>query len=204
MRLHMLHKPQRRVPVEDDLPSIESHSEDEGEWSSGVDDDDLAALSYDEGNSVSSSISGRKRSKPRKDSDDEEMLYEAQPRKRRKSWDSEEEAGIERLPIKLQNGKIKHSGVKVEALPQSEEDDESSEEEILAEEPVVVEDVSIGARFGRPAVADVMTMKSRKAKVQAAKEQIASICQDIIADPENGVCIISFPDSVSFANEFVL
>lgn len=121
------------------------------------------------------------------------MPYEVEPRKRRKSWDSEEETGIERLPIKLQNGRVQHTGVKV-AVPAPFSEDEESEgvEEGTIEIPRPnVEDVSTGARFGRLAVVDLISIKSRKARIQAAKEQLASICQDIIADPENGVRLLS-------------
>lgn len=121
------------------------------------------------------------------------MPYEVEPRKRRKSWDSEEETGIERLPIKLQNGKVQHTGVKV-AVPASFSEDEESEgveEETIEIPRPNVEDVSTGARFGRLAVVDLISIKSRKARIQAAKEQLASICQDIIADPENGVRLLS-------------
>ncbi|CAE7127135.1 unnamed protein product [Rhizoctonia solani] len=51
--------------------------------------------------------------------------------------------------------------------------------------PPVIEDVATGARFGRPAVRDIVSQKSRKARIEAAKEQLASICQDIMAEPEN-------------------
>jgi nucleolar complex protein 3 len=50
-----------------------------------------------------------------------------------------------------------------------------------------VEDVATGARFGRPAVRDIIQQKSRKARIEAAKEQLASICQEIMAEPENSV-----------------
>ena len=50
-----------------------------------------------------------------------------------------------------------------------------------------VEDVSTGARFGRPAVVDVIGQRSRKARIQGAKEQIAGLCQEILGDPENSV-----------------
>ena len=54
-----------------------------------------------------------------------------------------------------------------------------------------VEDVSTGARFGRPAVVDVIAQKSRKARIQGAKEQIAGLCQEILGDPENSVWVSS-------------
>ena len=117
------------------------------------------------------------------------MPYELMPRKRRPSWEPEEkkEKGVERLPIKLTDGRLLKSGEKVvlDADESEEDDDESEEEEYVPEQKV--EDVSTGARFGRPAVVDVIGNKSRKARIQGAKEQIAGICQEIVADPENSV-----------------
>lgn len=195
-RLRRLNKPVRVAP-KDDLPSIDSHDEDEDDWSSGLGDDpedeeqsdaasdDLASVSEP----TSSSGVRQPRKKPKHDSDEEEMPYEVVPRKRRPSWEPEEkkEKGVERLPIKLSDGRLLKSGEKVvlDAEETEESDDESEEEEPVPEQKV--EDVSTGARFGRPAVVDVIGNKSRKARIQGAKEQIAGICQEIVADPENSV-----------------
>ncbi|KAL5490482.1 hypothetical protein ACEPAI_5315 [Sanghuangporus weigelae] len=195
-RLHRLIKPQQRIlDREDDLPSIDSHSEEDDEsWSSGIEDDDNGVPIPSDDDYVSSHSSRTTyRKRVRRASDDEEMLYESMPRKRRKSWDSdEEEMGISRLPIKLQNGKIQKSEQKV-ILPEQDDQEESSTGEFSNnenKESSIREDVSTGARFGRPAVLDVISTKSRKARVQAAKEQVASICQDIIADPENTIGLL--------------
>lgn len=194
-RLRRLNKPVRVAP-KDDLPSIDSHDENEGDWSSGFGDD-----SEDEGlsdatsdgpasasDATSSSSARQTRTKPKRDSADEEMPYEVMPRQRRPSRDPEEkkEKGVERLPIKLSDGRILKSGGKVVLdAEETEESDDESEEEPVPEQKI--EDVSTGARFGRPAVLDVIGNKSRKARIQGAKEQIAGICQDIVADPENSV-----------------
>lgn len=190
----------------DDLPSIDSHDEDESSWGSDVDmeDDDLSVLSSsasdaDDGASTSSEPARHSRTKKPADSD-EEMDYETLPRKRRPSWEpeSDEDAGIRRLPIKLANGQIQKTDAKV-YLPKEPQNDKSdteesgSEHEEASQRPLV-EDVATGARFGRPAVIDVIGNKSRKARLQAAKEQIASICQDIVSDPENSVwSLLSHP-----------
>ena len=200
-----MHKPVR-APIEDDLPSVDSDDEDDdgAEWSSGVeisdnelDSHDPSGLSEDsdDNEDEDGGSSGSSRAPPRRKGkhadSDAEMPYETMPRKRRSSWDpeSDEDKGIKRLPIKLGDGRIKESGSKV-FLPR---EDQSSEDELIQDDaPTVqqtrIEDVATGARFGRPAVVDVVGNKSRKARVQAAKEQVASICQDIVADPENSVC----------------
>lgn len=189
----------RVAPKDDDLPSIDSHDEDEDDWSSGFgdnsEDEGLSDAASDDAASVSevASSSGARqpRKKPKHDPDAEEMSYETNPRQRRRSWDTEEkkEKGVERLPIKLSDGSILKSGDKVilGAEESEESDDEFEEEEIIPEQRTRVEDVSTGARFGRPAVVDVIGNKSRKARIQGAKEQIAGICQDIVSDPENSV-----------------
>lgn len=200
VRLHQLHKPVRKA-IEDDLPSVHSHSDDEEEWSSGIDDPgnvpgEEVLDSDDEAHLVaeSSSAAGTQRKRRRKaaDSDEEELPFETQPRRRRMSWEPkvDKENGIERLPIKLADGRIQKSGSKV-ILDDSEDSDLDSDSDSAERQaeptPHPRDDVSTGARFGRPAVVDVIGQKSRKARIQGAKEQIAGLCQEILGDPENSV-----------------
>lgn len=154
---------------EDDLPSIQSHSEDEQPWSSGID-------SSDDEDSASNSASDSNL----------EMHYEKFPRNRGPSWSEEETEGVQRLPIKLPNGRVVEKGRRPVA-PVLTESESESEGELVIKEDRKREDVSTAARFGRPAVVDVIKTSSRRDRIQAAKDQIASICQDIISDPENGV-----------------
>jgi nucleolar complex protein 3 len=193
-----MHKPVR-AEVGDDLPSLESDDdEDNGEeWTPGLeslgeeDEDALSDQDEEEEDDVSvSSSDARPRKEKHLESDDKEMPYETAPRKRRPSWEPEstKDRGIERLPIKLADGRVLKSRAKV-YLPQDEEEESADESDMPfpMEEKSRIEDVSTGARFGRPAVVDVVSQKSRKARIQAAKEQIAGICQEIVADPENSV-----------------
>lgn len=118
---------------------------------------------------------------------DVEMSYEAVPRRRRPSW-SEGEAVIDRLPIKLRDGKIQRTGPKLVVQTQSEEESEEEDPPEQWPEPEPTrEDITTGARFGRLSVIDVISHPSRKVRIQNAKEQIASICQEIVTDPENSV-----------------
>lgn len=209
-RLHQLHKPVRK-PVKDDLPSVNSGTEDgdgdadadadEEDWSSGISDSDgratdgIASNSEDEDDMISvaessSAAAQRKRRRKPVQSDEEELMFETQPRKRRPGWESESESekGIERLPIKLADGRIQKSGSKVVLNESSlDTDEESADENIESGPSPRFEDVSTGARFGRAAVVDVIGLKSRKERIQSAKEQIAGICQEILGDPENSV-----------------
>lgn len=123
---------------------------------------------------------------------DAEMPYESAPRKPSLAWKREEQNQIQRLPIKLADGKIKEFGTKPVKSKARElvEEESSDEEQDESPETTRVEDVSTGARFGRASVADVLNTKSRKAKVELAKDQIAGICQEILADPENSVCAV--------------
>ncbi|KAI0082699.1 nucleolar complex-associated protein 3 [Panus rudis PR-1116 ss-1] len=200
-KLHEQHKPVR-AQVKDDLPSIDSQDEDEDEddWSSGFGSDANANLSMSEAEddlesdgASSSSERPKRRKGPQENASDAEMEYEAVPRRRQPEWDSESEKdeGIERLPIKLADGRVQKTKDKVYLPREASAEDESSESEEEHEQPrPVVEDVSTGARFGRPAVIDVIGQKSRKKRVQLAKEQIASICQEIVADPENSLGLL--------------
>lgn len=192
-RLHKLEKPSRkkRVVEDDDLPSVHSHSEDEGLWDSdiegyssgsGVSDEDDDNVSISDSASNSSSASELM---------EVEDAYELKG-KHKKSAFKEETRGAERLPVKLSDGKIKKRGF-LPAEPEAEADSESDDmDETTAamarlQSAPPREDISTGARFGRPAVTSVIGNKSRKARIQGAKEQLASICQEIIGDPENSV-----------------
>lgn len=175
MRLHKLDKPIRQ-PVKDDLPDIGSHSEDEGEWSSNIGSDDF-------GEGSSQGIGGEDLS----ENSDLEMPYETVPRSRRLSWSEGSENEVQRLPIKLLDGRIKSVGIKLRGNREelSEESDNKEAFEGATQEPR--EDTTLGSRPGRRSVVDVITTISRKERVNAAKEQIASICQEVEGDPEDGV-----------------
>lgn len=163
---------------EDDLPSLNSDDELDSDlpedMSDASDDSDFDDDDDDDAGSGHS------------DDSNEEMPYETVPRKARAN--SAEPTEVSRLPIKLANGKILKTGMKAvttKTVQQPEESEESEEEE--EEEPRKVEDVATGARFGRPAVVDVLSTKSRSHRIALAKDQIAGICQEIMADPENSV-----------------
>jgi len=174
-RIHELSKPVRQAPKHDDLPPIESDDdeEDEANWSSGIEDLDSNASESDS---------------PVSSDSDVEMPYEKLPRKRRPSWDSDSKTKtVQGLPIKLPDGKVKSTGVRA-VKPDSDSDSDSADEDDAPRESFPLrEDGTTGARFGRPSVVNVLQTKSRKGKIQLAKDQIASICQDILADPQNSV-----------------
>lgn len=188
-RIHRLSKPKQETRNRDtEFPTLDSSSEDDGSWSSGIEDDEYLSDANSIAESSSSSTSQKKPKQTQTRSEDEEMPYEVLPRKQHTTLAEQENKGIARLPIKLQDGKIYKSGERVIPQWQDESDVEpESDIEEDGEEIAVIEDVSTGARFGRPAVVDVISTKSRKARVQASKEQIASLCQDIVAEPENSV-----------------
>ncbi|KAG5654528.1 hypothetical protein H0H81_001169 [Sphagnurus paluster] len=185
-RLHRLNKPVRKA-LEDDLPSINSHHEDEGDWDSEIDDESLGGSNEDdERPSEATSAFGSE-----VDSDTE-MAYEKAPRRRHLSWEPESGKAVKGLPIKLPNGQIQASGMKLMSIPIVKPDEDSEKDEQELEELSVrrVDDVSTGARFGRTAVVDIVGNKSRAARIHGAKEQIAGICQEIVADPENSLGLL--------------
>jgi nucleolar complex protein 3 len=183
----------RRFHIEDDLPSVNSNTDEEEVWSSEIEEDAFgvdSALSEDDVSGEDSPFdSGKTHSrKPKPASDsDVEMSYEVVPRRTQPSW-SEGEVIIDRLPIKLRDGKIQRTGPKLIVPAQSKEESEEGDppERLSGPEPVR-EDITTGARFGRLSVIDVISHPSRKVRIQVAKEQIASICQEIVADPESSV-----------------
>ncbi|CAK5277429.1 unnamed protein product, partial [Mycena citricolor] len=169
-RLRQLQKPIRKAPEVDDLPSLDSdgeEDEDEDDWSSGM-------ISEEDGGSSGFSESGMDSAL---DSDsDAEMPYEIAP-------GNTGHPGIPR--------RIPQSNGYLSSWPTGVEDssEESEEEDERVEEPAR-EDVATGARFGRPAVVDILSNQSRSHRIQGAKEQIASICQDIMADPEGSLGLL--------------
>jgi nucleolar complex protein 3 len=198
----------RRAPVNDDLPSVNSHTDDEEVWSSDIGGDSSevdSGLSEDaasEEDEPPESDEHRPRAKRAGKDSDAEMSYEAAPRRRRPSW-SEGESVIDRLPIKLLDGQIQRTGyrpvVKAQSVEESEE--ENTPQGVLEPEPPR-EDITTGARFGRLSVFDVIGNKSKKLRIQLAKEQIANICQEIVADPENSVRAPNLYPSDCDLNEF--
>ncbi|KXN82083.1 hypothetical protein AN958_03241 [Leucoagaricus sp. SymC.cos] len=188
-RLHQLNKPVRAERKPDDLPSLnssdEEDSETEGSLPAGSSNEDFDEIPSSEDEAETSAIES---------DSDAEMPYEQQPRKRRPSWDDEDQTRakkIKGLPIKLPDGTIRKS-TKVLVMSDSEQSsNEESEDEPSPPEPEPrVEDVSTGARFGRAAVVDIIGKASRRNRVEAAKEQIASICQEILAEPENSLGLL--------------
>ena len=191
-RLRRLENPIRRVPVEDDLPSVNSHTDDEEVWSSDIREDISevdSGLSEDDSlleDEQFDSSQPRLRTKRAAADSDAEMSYEAVPRRMQPSW-SDREVVIDRLPIKLRDGKIKRTGPKLVVQAQSEEESEGHSPERWPEPEPTREDITTGARFGRLSVIGVISNPSRKERIQLAKEQIANICQEVVADPENSV-----------------
>ncbi|KAG6820591.1 hypothetical protein H0H93_014507 [Arthromyces matolae] len=179
-RLHRMHKPLRQART-DDLPSIDSDGEDDDDEASFGSSDIASILSADDNSELSDSSDH--------DGSDVEMAYEKAPRKRRPSWEPEKDKLIKGLPIKLPSGNVQSTG-KVTFAP-SEESSESEEElEPQIEEQPKIDDVSTGARFGRPSVVDVVSNKSKAARIHAAKEQIGGICQEIVSDPESSLGLL--------------
>jgi nucleolar complex protein 3 len=206
--LHRLDRPLRKAPKDDDLPSVNSHTDDEEVWFSDLREESSevdTSLSEDDSSRRDELLdsSGPRLRKRRAATDtDVEMSYEAVPRRRRPSW-SEEDVVIDRLPIKHRDGKIERTGPKLVIRAQSEEEREEDSPVRIPELEAAREDITTGARFGRLSVIDVISNPSRKLRIQTAKEQIASICQEIVADPENSVRVSDWRSCHCKSNEFV-
>ncbi|KAF9503148.1 hypothetical protein BS47DRAFT_1386499 [Hydnum rufescens UP504] len=178
-RLHKLTKPARIHADHDDLPSIASHDDDPQLW-----DSDLGKDSGSEGDPEGDSdldSDGSESDGPA--SSDTEQSYERQPRVRAPSreaprWNPSKTGSL--------------AGPAPEELSDSDSDASSTGPKSRpdAHPGSRVEDVSTGARFGRPAVVTIIGARSRKARIQGAKEQLAGICQEILADPENSLGLL--------------
>ncbi|KZO99597.1 NOC3p-domain-containing protein, partial [Calocera viscosa TUFC12733] len=194
-RLHKLNKP-ARPKIEDDLPSVGEHTDDESPWE-GVDGGELSEEEEedeeleDDGISVEEDDEVAVAAAP--DSDIEQS-YELKGRKRRREWEEDDTPKpIGRLPIKLANGQVKRlKDLDGRPAPPPVQEEESSEEERVEEEVQEerTNNVATGNRFGRPAPSVVLSLPTRAERVGRAKEQIAGICQDIMADPENNLGLL--------------
>ncbi len=183
-----MQKPIRIETKRDNLPSLTSSDEEEGPDSK---ESSRSPSSTRDGFEDFQSSEGEEDAFPADAGSDVDMPYELIPRKRRRSSNEDDDNRIKKvmgLPIKLPNGTIQKS-TKVSIMPDSEpSEDEEEEEDTKYQEPEVQSrDITTGARFGRAAVVDIISQPSRKRRIEAAKEQIAGICQDILAEPENGV-----------------
>ncbi|KAK0210717.1 nucleolar complex-associated protein-domain-containing protein [Desarmillaria ectypa] len=170
IRLHQMNKPRRQKNDDDNLPVANSDVEDDGSWTSGIDDDsDVHQLSASDS--------------------DAEMPYEMAPRISQVFQEPKQKT-VQRLPIKLTDGRVQELGIK-STIVDSEDDVEEEKVSLpVAQSSRKVDDVSTGARFGRAAIVDVITRPSRKARIEEAKNQIAGICQDIISDPESSLGLL--------------
>lgn len=168
----------------------DSPGDDSSDWSSGVEELD----SEDEDNEISEGDGSRASAQSSLEDSDEEQSYERRPRVASHKGESKLKL-IPCLPIKLPGGQVQQTGVREALVESDEESDNTSQHAELQEFPR--RNVA-GARFGRAAVADIVRIKSRAERLQAAKEQIAGICQEILSEPEQSVSpSISFDHSMS-------
>ncbi|EJD53042.1 nucleolar complex-associated protein 3 [Auricularia subglabra TFB-10046 SS5] len=180
-RLHQFYKPTRPRKPEDDLPSLNSGDDADSDLDPALEDAEI------ELSDASSS------SQAAVDSDsDVEQAYERIPRTQAAPPKAKDKKEVPRLPIKMTNGRVQETGIRVIANddPFEEEDEDDDEEQWQEPEAPRVEDGATAARFGRPAVVDVLRIASRKQRVQAAQDQIASLCQEIVGDPENNLALL--------------
>lgn len=149
--------------------------------------------------------------KKKKSADEEEADYENATLRRTynrgdgsdsDSQDPSKGTNVKRLPIKLPSGQIESlpgtahvpSQLKKRPEPKQEED---SDVEMHDEEPV--EGQGLGKRWGRMAVAEVVTIKDPAQRKRAVKEQIASLGAEIVSGGE--VVDNVSPSSSSFSFE---
>ncbi|KAF9005619.1 nucleolar complex-associated protein-domain-containing protein [Cyathus striatus] len=180
VRLHELSKPARKDGNDvDDLPPLSSDDSDISE-SESVDYQEES-----DSTDGSDSVSTKQGPQALEQDSDTEMPYESIPRR---SWKSSEPASIQRLPIKLKDGRVQNIGTKPFVIQRdasdNDEDDDFTPSVPLQNSPVAPGSGFTGTRFGRLGIADILQIKSRKERVECAKVQIAEICQEILSEPE--------------------
>ncbi|KAG0038581.1 hypothetical protein BGZ82_011547 [Podila clonocystis] len=170
----------KKGPVEataDDLPS-EEDTDDEGDMDIDMNDSD-EPMSSEESDMDAGGYESEEEDK--EIDSDEEQNYEQAPR-RAEGWS---EKGSTRLPIKLADGRIRE--VKDDRVRPSEVKDEEEEEVVdsdFAEEDDEEEDEEEEDEMQEPEPEKKIPKKIQIAK---KKEEMATIAQTIIADPEQNV-----------------
>ncbi|KAK3812849.1 MAG: nucleolar complex-associated protein-domain-containing protein [Benniella sp.] len=175
--------------VESEPESIDSENSDLEDMDINMDDSDepMSDQDMEDGHYESSDDDDEDQEyKTSRISDsDEEQDYEQAPR-RPEGWSDK---GSTRLPIKLADGRIKE--VKDDRIRPSElkrlqeeqdEDTDSSDDEELEEPAEEMQEEEKGEFVPHPE-----TKLSKKALLAQKKEQMASIAQEIIADPETNI-----------------
>ncbi|KIO27504.1 hypothetical protein M407DRAFT_232764 [Tulasnella calospora MUT 4182] len=190
-------KPAKRRKLDEALSA--SGDEDEEPWSSTL--ESLPATDEEDGEETDEASDEEDTGDTKAGSSDseEELTHERRGRARPTEWEPPARQGPARLPVKLADGTIKPTG-NLPAPPSSDESESEAERVDPIESWAAAagadsassrrEDVATAARFGRPAVVDLLKMSSRKAKIQRVKEELATICQDIVADPENNLGLL--------------
>lgn len=165
--------------------SLGSPSEDEGGSEAFMEDDEDSLVFSSEDEDAEEVDS---------DASDLERAYEARPRReapRVRPQDSET-----RLPVRLPNGEVQRfpaeNGVKPSrvTLPRpaasvspSEASRSPSPEQDRPPPPLPRSD-PFGGRFGRTPLATILNLPSKSQRVTAAREEIADLAGQIVADPE--------------------
>lgn len=139
---------------------------------SGEDDSDFSSLSESEQSDTNTASQSE---------DDLEQTYESRSRP---TIVSEQRDTVARLPIKMSDGRIIKTGHRLvpdenrngEHIPESSDTENFSPEQLKTEDAVTLASVT------------TVLNVPRQLRIQTAKEEIAQICQGILADPENSVC----------------
>lgn len=84
----------------------------------------------------------------------------------------------------LPNRKSRVAHAPVEVSDESDEDEEEKSAKARAAQP---KPNPLGARFGRPAVSSLLEIEDRTERFQAAREELAVLGREIMAEPELGV-----------------
>lgn len=184
----------KKGPVEataDDLPS-EEDTDDEGDMDIDMNDSD-EPMSSEESDMDAGDYESEEEEK--EIDSDEEQDYEQAPR-RAEGWS---EKGSTRLPIKLADGRIKE--VKDDRVRPSEVKDEEEEEEEIADSDFAEEEDEEEDEEEEEEIQEPQPEKKIPKKVQIAKkkEEMATIAQTIIADPEQNVRVAT-PDTFFVIN----
>jgi len=189
------------LSIMSDIESIESDllsEKDEDTLSSSSDLEDELGSDFDLTNAYEEAMLPNEGSIPEQGViSDEDVLEQAYEGKKLRRTSSNIPAKPARLPVKLPNGVVqqveKTSDNSISSKRQvtfAQSEDESVEGEEMPQQslrPMPRSD-PLGPRFGRMGVRSILELDVKQDRLLAARQELAALSNDIMADPENSVC----------------
>lgn len=192
--------------------SLDYGSEDSLGSDSGLDDEDDSDLFSDDSQDVAKPSKGKGVSKSEsEDESDMERAYEGKKKRRSSRSLSPDSTKLpSKLPFKQADGTWAVPDDDTEALSrvtfEADSTPTSNPEDARPVQENAPRSNPLGPRFGRMGIRQILELESKSDRTAAAKQEIAALARDIMADPENGLnllkrlsafCLYRFSDAAA-------